>query len=61
MTDRDTRIAIYRTMYTAQAWELALMRLIDEGLAPPSYPPGRGSEGSEVGATLALRKSDYLL
>lgn len=61
MTDRDTRIAIYRTMYTAQAWELALMRLIDEGFAPPSYHPGRGSEGSEVGATLALRESDYLL
>lgn len=61
MTDKDTRIAIYRTMYTAQAWELALMRLIDEGLAPPSYHPGRGSEGSEVGATLALRKDDYLL
>ena len=61
MTDRDMRIAIYRTMYTAQAWELALMRLIDEGLAPPSYHPGRGSEGSEVGATLALGKNDYLL
>lgn len=61
MPDKDTRIAIYRTMYTAQAWELTLMRLIDEGFAPPSYHPGRGSEGSEVGATMALRQDDYLL
>lgn len=61
MPDSRTRIDIYRTMYTAQAWELTLMRLIDEGFAPPSYHPGRGSEGSEVGATMALRTDDYLL
>jgi pyruvate dehydrogenase E1 component alpha subunit len=61
MADKETRIAIYRTMYTSQAWELVLMRLIDEGFAPPSYHPGRGSEGSEVGATMALGEKDYLL
>jgi len=61
MPDKATRIDIYRTMYRAQAWERTLMRLIDEGFAPPSYHPGRGSEGSEVGATLALRTDDYLL
>lgn len=61
MPDKATRIRIYRTMYQAQAWERTLMRLIDEGFAPPSYHPGRGSEGSEVGATLPLRIDDYLL
>lgn len=61
MPDKATRIEIYRTMFQAQAWERTLMRLIDEGFAPPSYHPGRGSEGSEVGATLALRNDDYLM
>ena len=60
MTDKEARISIYRTMYTAQTWELTLMRFIDEGYAPSSYHPGRGSEGSEVGATMALRRDDYL-
>ncbi|MBM9469052.1 thiamine pyrophosphate-dependent dehydrogenase E1 component subunit alpha [Nakamurella leprariae] len=61
MTDPKTKLDIYRTMVLAQSWEQALMRLIDENLAPASYHPGRGSEGSEVACTMALRESDYLL
>ncbi|TQS46164.1 thiamine pyrophosphate-dependent dehydrogenase E1 component subunit alpha [Cryptosporangium phraense] len=57
----SSRLEIYRVMVLAQAWEQALLRLIDENLAPASYHPGRGSEGSEVGATLALEDTDYLL
>lgn len=61
MTDARSRLEIYRVMVLSRAWEQALLRLIDENVAPASYHPGRGSEGSEVGATLALRDSDYLL
>ena len=57
----DTKKDIYRTMFLAQAWEQALLRLMDENLAPASYHPGRGSEGTEVAATAALRPDDYLL
>ncbi|WP_290513549.1 thiamine pyrophosphate-dependent dehydrogenase E1 component subunit alpha [Aeromicrobium sp.] len=48
-------------MFLAQAWERALLRLMDENLAPALYHPGRGSEGTEVAATMALEDSDYLL
>jgi len=56
-----TLLDIYRVMFLAQAWEQTLLRLMDENLAPALYHPGRGSEGTEVAATMALEDSDYLL
>lgn len=56
-----TLFEIYRVMFLAQAWEQALLRLMDENLAAALYHPGRGSEGTEVAATMALESSDYLL
>lgn len=56
-----TLFEIYRVMFLAQAWEQALLRLMDENLTPALYHPGRGSEGTEVAATMALERSDYLL
>jgi TPP-dependent pyruvate/acetoin dehydrogenase alpha subunit len=58
---RRTLFEIYRVMFLAQAWEQTLLRLMDENLAPALYHPGRGSEGTEVAATMALEKTDYLL
>lgn len=57
----ETKLDIYYTMVLSQVWEQGLGRLIDENKAPAAYHPGRGSEGTEVGATKALRKDDYLL
>jgi pyruvate dehydrogenase E1 component alpha subunit len=61
VTEKETRIDLYRTMYKAFRWEQTLLRLMDQNLAPASYHPGHGSEASEVGATMALRPTDYLL
>lgn len=57
----EVKREIYRLMVLAQTWEQALLRLMDENLAPALYHPGRGSEGTEVAATVALRPEDYLL
>ncbi|MBC7630977.1 thiamine pyrophosphate-dependent enzyme [Aeromicrobium sp.] len=56
-----TLFEIYQVMFLAQAWEQALLRMMDENLTPALYHPGRGSEGTEVAATMALERSDYLL
>lgn len=60
LTD-ERKIQIYRTMYLAQQWELGLLRMIDEGQVSGFFHAGRGQEGTEVPAVLALRPDDYLL
>jgi len=54
------KIEIYRKMYTAERWEAALLRLIEEGAVSGIYHAGRGHEGAEVGAVMNLRRDDYL-
>jgi pyruvate dehydrogenase E1 component alpha subunit len=56
----ERKTEIYRHMYTAERWEAALLRLIEQGLVSGIYHSGRGHEGSEVGAVMALRGNDYL-
>ena len=48
-------------MYRAQQWEAGLMRMMDEGLVSGFFHAGRGQEGTEVPAVLALHNDDYLL
>jgi pyruvate dehydrogenase E1 component alpha subunit len=57
---RELRLAIYDKMYLAQRWEAGLFRLIEQGLVSGIYHSGRGHEGVEVGAVMALRDDDYL-
>ena len=57
----DEKVRIYRTMYLAQQWELALLRLLDDGLVSGFYHAGRGHEALEVASVLGLRDDDYLL
>lgn len=57
----DLKMEIYHTMYRAQQWEAGLMRMMDEGLVSGFFHAGRGQEGTEVPAVLALHHDDYLL
>lgn len=57
---RELMLAIYKKMYMSQRWEASLMRLIEQGLVSGIYHAGRGHEGVEVGAVMALRDDDYL-
>jgi acetoin:2,6-dichlorophenolindophenol oxidoreductase subunit alpha len=56
----ELKIEIYRKMYIAERWEAMLLRLIEEGVVSGIYHAGRGHEGTEVGAVMALRPDDYL-
>lgn len=60
LTD-ENKLEIYRVMYLAQAWEMRLLRLLDDGLVSGFYHAGRGHEALEVSATTVLRDDDYLL
>lgn len=57
---RELKLAIYGKMYLAWRWEVGLFRLIEQGLVSGIYHSGRGHEGTEVGAVMALRDDDYL-
>lgn len=54
-------IDLYRLMFTAQRWELGLLRMIEDGDVSGFYHSGRGHEGTEVAAVMDLRPDDYLL
>lgn len=57
---RELKLAIYSKMFLAQRWETTLLRLIEQGMVSGIYHAGRGHEGAEVGAVMALRDDDYL-
>ena len=57
----EQKVELYRTMFKAERWEVGLLRMIEEGAVSGFYHAGRGHEGTEVGAVMALRRDDYLL
>ena len=61
MATRETHQSLYTQMLRVATWEQRLLRMIEEGLTSGFYHAGRGQEATAVGATLALRRSDYLL
>ena len=54
------RMKFYRDMVRIQAFELRLLRLIDEGRVSGFYHAGRGHEAVAVGGCAPLRDDDYL-
>ena len=58
-TRRD--LSLYRGMRRVASWEQRLLRMIEEGRTSGFYHAGRGQEATAVGATLPLRRDDYLL
>lgn len=57
----ETKVEIYRMMYTALQWENQLLRFIDQGHVSGFYHAGRGHEALEVASMLTQRPDDYLL
>jgi pyruvate dehydrogenase E1 component alpha subunit len=61
MADSARMRALHQGMLRVAQWEQRLLRFIEEGRTSGFYHAGRGQEATAVGATMALRKDDYLL
>lgn len=61
MATRDTYRGLYTGMLRVATWEQRLLRMIEEGRTSGFYHAGRGQEATAVGATMPLRRDDYLL
>lgn len=59
--DDNTKIEIYRMMYTSLQWENRLLKFLDHGQVSGFYHAGRGHEALEVASMLTQRRDDYLL
>ena len=61
MNARDKYRGLYTGMLRVATWEQRLLRMIEEGRTSGFYHAGRGQEATAVGATMPLRRDDYLL
>ncbi|HTO42356.1 MAG TPA: thiamine pyrophosphate-dependent dehydrogenase E1 component subunit alpha [Rhizomicrobium sp.] len=60
-TAQDKRLDFYEAMQRCALWEMRLLQMVEEGQVSGFYHSGRGQEGVQVGAVLALKPQDYLL
>lgn len=58
--DQEFLLRLYREIARGRAIESTIIELVNDRSFRGFYHPGRGQEGTQVGACLALRASDYM-